>query len=203
LIVAAKIYAACLARAGQDLISAEPLSAPEATGGGPEFDPPLPSTARTIDLTADEGLVLQGVRIWVACAKEDRCGGPALSSHLCAHGAGSATPSLHGILYNSSVTAMRPIDVRCRRCPNLSPDEARMIHAIACGQRRLRVQAAKLLCSWMPAAAVRLTVDAVLGAGAELAAAHVLLPWRNWDFAELEQRSVRPDEIGHETRVLH
>jgi hypothetical protein len=205
LVAAATDFAACLAQAGQQVLNRHAAMALAATGRPlPAGEGILPSVDRSEALTPDETLVLQGIRIWVACAKENRCGGHDLLEHLSAHGAANAAPSLHGILYNSSVAANRPIDVRCRRCPNLSPDEARMIHAVACGQRNLRGRAFELLSGWLPVAAVRLTVDAVMCAGVELAKAAVVLPWRAWDFAALERLSAPPpNHVEPANRVLH
>lgn len=203
LVAAAADFAGCLVGAGQRLSSADvPMAA--LLGRDPSREEGvLPSVTRTAELTPDETLLLQGIRAWVSCAKENRCGGHDLVQHLAAHGAANAAPSLHGILYNTSVAATRPIDVRCRRCPNLSPDEARMIHAVACGQRDLGAAAVDILSDWMPPAAVRLTIDAVICAGAELAKAAVVLPWRAWDFAALQRLSLPPQPIARDSRVLH
>ena len=210
LIEAARDFAACLAAVGQQLAgdSAASLCDVPARASGLD-EPGLPSVTRTADLMPDETLLLQAIRIWVSAAKENRCGGPELMEHLAAHGAANAGPSLHGILYNSSVAATRPIDVRCRRCPNLSPDEARLLHAVACGQHGVRTRAAELLADWLPTAAVRLTIDAVIAAGRELGASGVALPRRAWDFAALERLSAPPPQFGDERtdgsakRVLH
>jgi hypothetical protein len=139
----------------------------------------------------------------LSCAKENRCGRHDLFRHLSAHGAANAAPGLHGVLYNSSVAAARPIDVRCCRYPNLSPDEARMIHAIACAQRSLRTRAFELLADWLPVAAAHLTIDALMCAGAELANAAAVMPWRAWDFAALERLSAPPHQVEQDNRVLH
>lgn len=203
LVEAVQEFAACLAAAGQQLAG----DAAAVFARAPRLrEPELPPITRTGDLTPDETLLLQAVRIWVSCAREDRCGGPALMEHLAAHGAANAGASLHGILYNCSVAATRAIDVRCRRCPNLSPDEARLLHAVACGQRGITARAAELLAEWLPTAAVRLTIDAVVGAGRELAASGVALPWRAWDFSALERLSAPPPAFANdqgEKRVLH
>lgn len=203
LVAAATDFAECLAQAGQQVLNRDAVAMLAAIG--PQRDEgTLPSVERSTALTPDETLVLQGIRIWVSCAKENRCGGHDLLEHLSANGAANAAPSLHGILYNSSVAATRPIDVRCRRCPNLSPDEARMIHAVACAQRNLRARAFELLSGWLPVAAVRLTIDAVMCAGVELANAAVVLPWRAWDFAALERLSTPPpNHVEPANRVLH
>jgi len=207
LIEAARDFAACLAAAGQQLAGDSAAGFCDVLARAPRLEElGLPSVTRTADLTPDETLLLRAIRIWVSAAKENRCGGPELMEHLAAHGAANAGPSLHGILYNSSVAAARSIDVRCRRCPNLSPDEARLLHAVACGQYGLRRRAAELLADWLPTAAVRLTIDAVIAGGRELGASGVALPRRAWDFAALERLSAPPplafaDEPAK--RVLH
>ena len=210
LVESARDFSACLVVAGQQLAGddAAGLFAVRERTRGPG-DPELPSVTRAADLTPDETLLLQAIRIWVSCAKENRCGGPELMAHLAANGAANAGPSLHGILYNIAVAATRPIDVRCRRCPNLSPDEARLLHAVACGQRGLTARAAGLLAEWLPAAAVHLTIDAVIGAGRALCASGVALPRRAWDFAALERLSAPPPAFADARsdepakRVLH
>ena len=207
LVEAARDFAACLAAAGQQLAGDAAAGLCDVLARAPRLpEAALPPITRSGDLTPDETLLLQAIRIWVSCAKEDRCGGPALMEHLAAHGAANAGASLHGILYNCSVAATRAIDVRCRRCPNLSPDEARLLHAVACGQRSLTAPAAALLAEWLAPAAVRLTIDAVVGAGRELGAAGVALPWRAWDFAALERLSAPPPTFANDEgakRVLH
>jgi hypothetical protein len=204
LIAAATDFAGCLAQAGQQVLSRDAVAMLAAIGRRPREEGALPSVESSTALTPDEMLLLQGIRIWVSCAKENRCGGHDLLQHLSANGAANAAPSLHGILYNSSVAATRPIDVRCRRCPNLSPDEARMLHAVACAQRNLKTSAFELLSGWLPVAAVRLTIDAVMCAGAELGKAAVVLPWRAWDFAALERLSAPPPHhVEPANRVLH
>lgn len=206
LVGSAQDFSACLAAAGQQLAGNDAPGRRAVTGRARDLDEPeLPSATRAADLTPDETMLLQAIRIWVSCAREDRCGGPELMRHLAANGAANAGSSLHGVLYNSAVAATRPIDVRCRRCPNLSPDEARLLHAVACGQHGLRARAADLLTDWLPPAAVRLTIDAVIGAGRALSASGVVLPRRAWDFAALSRLSASPPALAAERtdRVLH
>lgn len=205
LVAAATQFAGYLSQAGQHLLSRDAAAMLAAVGRAPRPEEgTLPSVERSTALTPDETLVLQGIRIWVTCAKENRCGGHDLLEYLSAHGAANAAPSLHGLLYNSSVAATRPLDVRCRRCQHLSPDEARMIHAVACAQRHLRASAFELLSGWLPPAAVRLTIDAVMCAGIELAGAAVVLPLRAWDFSALEKLSAPPPHpVERDNRVLH
>src|SRR3546814_13737720 len=43
--------------------------------------------------------------------------------------------SLHSVLRNTTLAATRSVDVRCPTCPGLSPDEARLLDAVAWLQR--------------------------------------------------------------------
>ena len=99
LIAAATDFAARLTQAGQQVLNGD-AGATLAAIGRPlqPGEGTLPSVDRSDALTPDETLVLQGIRIWVACAKQNRCGGHDLLEHLSAHGAANAAPSLHGIL---------------------------------------------------------------------------------------------------------
>jgi hypothetical protein len=144
-------------------------------------------TEAVAELEDGEVLLLRGIRLWVDRFKHRECGLWDLNRHFVAHGLGEATPSLHGLLFNSSVATTRPLDVRCARCPSLSPDEARMLHAVACLQAGDEAEAKTVLSSWLPPAAVRLTIESVRGLAGTLTAEHVRLPQRRWRFPELTE----------------
>jgi hypothetical protein len=149
--------------------------------------PLLQPTKAVAELDEGEALLLRGIRLWVDRFKRRECGLWDLNRHFVAHGLGEATPSLHGILFNSSVATTRPLDVRCARCPSLSPDEARLLHAVACLQAGDEPTAQTVLANWLPPAAVRLTIEAVRGLAATFTAEHVRLPQRRWRFPELTE----------------
>ena len=74
-------------------------------------------------------MIVTGVRLWVHVLK---CHGDALAAlrtHFEFHAMPDAAMSLDAILDHSRLSATRPIDVRCPKCPGLSPDEARLLHA--------------------------------------------------------------------------
>jgi hypothetical protein len=144
-------------------------------------------TEAVAELEEGEALLLRGIRLWVDRFKRRECGLWDLNRHFVAHGLGEATPSLHGILFNSSVATTRPLDVRCARCPSLSPDEARLLHAVACLQAGDEPTAKTVLSSWLPPAAVRLTIESVRGLATTFTAEHVRLPQRRWRFPELTE----------------
>jgi hypothetical protein len=149
---------------------------------------PIPQPTEAVaELEESEMLLLRGIRLWVDRFKHRECGLWDLNRHFVAHGLGDATPSLHGLLFNSSVATTRPLDVRCARCPALSPDEARMLHAVACLQAGDEAEAKAVLSSWLPPAGVRLTIESVRGLAGTLTAEHVRLPQRRWRFPELTE----------------
>ena len=133
-------------------------------------------------LSDGERTVVTGIRLWVHVFK--RCGDAlaALRTHFEFHGMPDAAMSLHAILDHSRISATRPIDVRCLKCPGLSPDEARLLHAIASLQRDDRAAASAELSSWLPPQVLRLTLFAVQGLATTLTRAHSPLPLRDWRF---------------------
>jgi hypothetical protein len=173
--------AACLTAAGQQL-PAEPdglaaVSEPR--------DDLLGSAYGTQELRPDEKLVLVAMRLWVRRAMQNECGGPVLIRHLADHGAPEAAPGLHGMLYNLGTAARRPIDMRCPNCSGLSPDEARLLHAIASAQAGRDDAVLDVMLELLAPAAARLTVEPARGAARALAVAGVALPLRDWDFITL------------------
>jgi hypothetical protein len=210
--------AACLTAAGQQL-PAEPdglaaVSEPR--------DDLLGSAYGTQELRPDEKLVLVAMRLWVRRSMQNECGGPVLYRHLADHGAAEAAPGLHGMLYNLGTAARRPIDMRCPSCRGLSPDEARLLHALASAQAARDDSVLDVMLELLAPAAARLTVEPARGAGRTLAIAGLALPLRDWDFATLALEaapsadpsplqaegsdcdSVCDDVAGHDRpRVLH
>jgi hypothetical protein len=159
-----------------------------AAEGQPQASLPVQQPTEVVaELEEGEALLLRGIRLWVDRFKRRECGLWDLNRHFVAHGLGEATPSLHGILFNSSVATRRALDVRCARCPSLSPDEARLLHAVACLQAGDEPTAKTVLSSWLPPAAVRLTIESVRGLATTFTAEHVRLPQRRWRFPELTE----------------
>jgi hypothetical protein len=84
---------------------------------------------RTEALDETESLLLLAIRSWVSAIRHDE--DPALRLELGLGRAGlhAAAPQLHTLMTALARTARRPIDVRCPRCPMLSPDEVRLLEA--------------------------------------------------------------------------
>ncbi len=135
-------------------------------------------------LSAGEQTIIAGIRLWVHVLKRQGDAMAALRTHFEFHCIPDAAVSLHAVLDHSRLSATRSIDVRCPKCPGLSPDEARILHSVALLQRDDRAAASAELSSWLPPPVVRLTLFAVDGLAQALAAAHTRLPLRNWRFEE-------------------
>jgi len=165
---------------------------------GSQADRPLPAAAGATDLQAAERSVVTAMRHWVAAFRrqedplgaardrfEDRfnSGGTLWGDR---RSSGDAGLSLHAVLRNTTLAASRAVDVRCPACPGLSPDEARLLDALAWLQRDIAEPAQTALGDWLPPAALRLSLSPLRGLAQALLAAEQLLPLRDWDFAALE-----------------
>lgn len=172
----------------------------------------LPAAAGTEDLRPGERAVVAATRAWVAAfrGQEDALGaargaftrqfngdGMLWGDRRSGDGAGL---SLHAVLRNTTLAATRSVDVRCPACPDLSPDEARLLEAVAWLQRDSAAPAEAALGDWLPPAAVRLSLGAARGLALALLVAELPLPRRNWDFEALADalhpQHASPDEAS-------
>lgn len=152
----------------------------------------LPTAADWQTLSLPERHLTGGVRLWVQAFRSDQDPLAAVRLHFGSRASADAGLSLHAVLRNTTLAATRAVDVRCLRCPGLSPDEARLLDAIARLQREHDEAATVALASWLPGAALRLSLEAARGLGAALAQDGYILPLRDWDYAALEAASQRP-----------
>ncbi|WP_193370122.1 hypothetical protein [Pelagibius marinus] len=155
-------------------------------------------------LEEQERGVVTAVRLWVSAYRQNEDALAAARRHFgCQFNAAGALwgdprsgedagLSLHAILRNTTLAAHRPVDVRCPTCPGLSPDEARLLEALAWLQRDLGEPAATALGDWLPPAALRLSLAPARGLAQSLLAAEQLLPLRAWDLAALEAAATEP-----------
>ena len=162
---------------------------------------PLPPVADVASLTAGERGLAAGVRAWVSAFRQQADTLAAARQHFDRlfnaedgqdgrlwgdrRSGADAGLSLHAILRNTTLAASRPVDVRCPACPALSPDEARLIDAIAWLQRDIAEPAGTALGDWLPPAALRLSMSPARGLAHALLAAERVLPLRDWDLAAL------------------
>jgi len=166
-----------------------------------------PHVEQVTELDRAERAVIDGLRHWVQVHQR----GSRSNENPEAKGSithPQAIACMQRVIHNTATASFRTVDIRCPKCRALSPDEARIIHAVALGQRELEADIAGILSSWLPDAAVRLTAPAVVGLAHALRGERNLLPLRDWQFDQLERKqNVRPVPIERETgehrRVLH
>lgn len=175
----------------------------------------LPSTADFAELQDGERGVVTALRLWVSAFRQNQDALAAARWHFerqfntsgvlwgDRRSGADAGLSLHAVLRNTTLAASRPVDVRCPTCPGLSPDEARLLEALAWLQRDLGEPAAAALGDWLPPAALRLSMNPARGLAQGLLAAEQPLPLRAWDLAALEAAATQPRRPAgrHETAV--
>ena len=135
-----------------------------------------------------ERLLVESIRVWVAGQIQGKADAMEVArllapAHLCA-----AAPPLDAILSNTCRAATRCVDVRCRECRGLSPDEARILHSISCLQREASETAFELLASWLQPEAARASVYLAKDIARILSTTMHRLPLRAWRFPELDGR---------------
>lgn len=196
-LAAAQTLARDLREAGHLLPYQAPQGPALALAGGPDDSRPLPSAGGTAELRPTEQGLVTAMRLWVAAFKRQEDALGAARAHFerqfnasgalwgdC-RGGDDAGLSLHAVLRNTTLAARRPVDVRCPACGGLSPDEARLLDAVAWLQRGVAQPAAAALGDWLPPAALRLTLSPARGLAQALLTAEQALPLRRWDFAAL------------------
>ncbi|WP_282605320.1 hypothetical protein [Pelagibius sp. Alg239-R121] len=152
----------------------------------------LAAVERTEDLTLGEAIILQGTRRWVVCLHQEKEPFPVLQAHFAHYGVRDCSESLNAVLRNIAFAADRTVDVRGPACPNLSPDEADLLHAVAGFQRNDSTPAYDALANWLPPAAIRLSAGALSNLADSLLVAGLILPIR--------ERSLTDEPQGHHTR---
>jgi len=94
--------------------------------------PGYPTAAEALD--SAECVFLIALRWWVAEVKQGIDPLPRLHQGLSAAGAPDAAYSMDQFMRVIARTARRPIDVGCPRCPHLTHDEQRLLHAASLAQ---------------------------------------------------------------------
>lgn len=140
---------------------------------------PAPATqpvTRFNDLGFAEQLVLWSVRQWAKFRREDTDATFLLTEAFTHARAAAAVPALDSLLTIINATATCTIDVRCPNCAQVSPDELRLLGAIADLQRGDGGnRAVRFLSAWLPAAAVRTAHGPAASLASALAAGGLLL----------------------------
>ena len=154
----------------------------------------LRGTQEMADLIPAEMVLVAGFRTWVATLNKGEAPLAELEACFAKCGLDDGAGSLDCILYNLSVAATRKIDVRCRKCPTISPDEARLLHGVGWLQHGRSAPGLGILASWLPPAAVRMSFPALRGLANGFSRAGLRLPVRNWRFgAGADGHLIEPD----------
>lgn len=194
--------ARCLARSLREAGHTLPYEAPRRRSLALDAAavPQLPAADSVTDLQPAERELVTALRLWVAAFTRQEDPLHAARQHFeqqfnsdgtqapiwgDRRPGGDAGLSLHAVLRNTTLAASRPVDVRCPTCPGLSPDEARLLAAIAWLQCDLSGPAEAALGDWLPPAALRLSLTPARGLAQALLIMERPLPLRDWDFAAL------------------
>jgi hypothetical protein len=159
-----------------------------------------PTASESVDtfeaLEIPERLLIWGARTWAACSRSHICPMDELQKVFGRFGVVEAVASLDALLCATARTAIRTIEVRCPRCPNLSDDEVYLLQAAAAAQHRDFDSARRHLQCWLPAPVADWALGPACGLGALFAEAGLVLPLR---------AALDVDEAGHSGRrcTLH
>lgn len=138
--------------------------------------PTIQPVSRFNDLGFAEQLVLWAVRHWAKIRRDEGDPRRLLTEAFTHARAAAAAPALDRLLAIINATATCTIDVRCPNCAQVSPDELRLLGAIADLQRGDGGnQAVRFLSAWLPAAAVRGAQGPAASLASALAAGGLLL----------------------------
>jgi hypothetical protein len=127
-------------------------------------------------LALPEQLLIGGVRAWVACCRAETCPMAVLRTTFGRFGAIDAAASVDAFMSCAVRTAIRCIEVRCPRCPGLTDDELRLLHAAAAAQQHDLAEARTDLEHWLPERAAYWALGPLCGFGSLLAQAGLFLP---------------------------
>lgn len=123
------------------------------------FDPTLPTTDRRLeDLAFAEQFCVWAVRAWVHNAERASTDAVPLETGFRLAKIEPALSSLTFFLRVVQAAAVRPLEIRCLHCPQVSPDEELLLHAIGALQAGQYVSAQIVLHRYLPCSAVRATM---------------------------------------------
>jgi hypothetical protein len=126
-----------------------------------------------------EGMVLAGMRTWVAELKRGADPMPRLRQHMAGLGAPDAALSLDQFLRIIARTTRRPVDMRCPHCQRLSQDEQRLLHAAALAQAGESGRAERTLrCGLLSPSGAEFALGPLEGLGELLLGIGLILPRR-------------------------
>ena len=153
-----------------------------------------------------EQLALWSLRFWAESYREDRRPYGQLDQAYRLAGARDGMPALDGFMSVVLTGHSRPVDVHCLKCGGLSPDETRILAALAACQRGRWDFAAEMIAAFLQPASVRVGLSMIVAWGDCLARAGHRLPLREVvDLAPLAAPPAGQDERAQAAapRLLH
>jgi hypothetical protein len=149
---------------------------------------PTPATYpnSTTLLDAAERAFLIAVRWWASAFRHGEDPVPHLCQHLHALGARDAAFSVDALMAIIARTVRQPIAIHCPRCPQLSPDEAHLLHAASLTQAGESALAARALrTALLSASGAEFALGPLAGLGELFARASLLFSRRRSRIEEL------------------
>lgn len=129
-------------------------------------------------LEAAEQLVVWGCRNWVAAVRQERCPVAVLVPSFEQFGVGEAVLSLDALLRVTAQTALGRFEVHCRKCPQVSADELRLVAAAAAAQHGDVGLTRARLAGWLDRQGVSFALAPTRGLAVLFAQAGLVLPLR-------------------------
>lgn len=148
------------------------------------------SVLKCNDLSVAERLIINASRLWVRAISLGICSESAircLAQNLALPG---FAEMIHSLLHETAHHATHQFDMRCLCCDEVSPDEARLLAAIAAIQHGHPTEAVNHLEQWFAPASVLRIMSAAPRIRYAMNELRGPLPLRNWDFESLLQRQM-------------
>lgn len=124
------------------------------------FEPHYEAEAPIQSLRTAELFLVVAFRLWALPQKEPAKTHPDWREGFAAADIPYAGAAAFDCLFRIvAVASTRPVDVRCRNCGHLSPDEALLLQMTAALQRREEAEAREALAQWLPPAAIRTALE--------------------------------------------
>jgi len=140
--------------------------------------PEMPSNPR--ELSVPEQILLGATRLWVVKSGGARTAYAETAKYFAMFGIERAASSHSTIMLNTVTTATRPVSINCLCSPSLTRDEARIVHAVGHVQAERDRAARAELASWLPQAALRLTMPVLTGLAATMSRKGYIVDVRPW-----------------------
>src|SRR5262249_23335883 len=117
-----------------------------------------PTSRRLEDLSFAEQFCVWALRAWVHNAERSSADAVPIETGFRLAKIEPALSSLTFFLRVVQAAATRPMEIRCLQCPNVSPDEELLLHAIGALQAGQYIGAQIVLHRYLPCSAVRATM---------------------------------------------